>query len=770
MSNFFGSIFEFLFKYTPVTFSRGEFAFGAPHALALIVVLSLAAAGLAVVTYRRVGARSAARDRSVLTAIRVGAILLLMFCLMRPMLVLSMALPQRNFVGILMDDSRSMAIADEGKERRGDVAQKHFVHPDSRLVDELKEKFLIRYYTFSSAAARTGAPEDMTYEGGKTRLMDAIERAQQDMSAVPVAGFIVVTDGADNAQSPMADQLLKLKASGVPLYPVGVGRTRFDKDVEISRVEAPHLALKGASIIVDLFVTQHGFTGQKKRLTVEDGGRIVSEQEITLPAEGEVAPVRVHVTAEQGGPRNFKFKVEPSPGELLIENNEQYAQIVVNDRREKILYFEGEPRWESRFLLQSLQDDENLQVVMMVQTADNKFFRKNVDDGEELAGGFPTTREELYKYRSVILGSVDASFFTHDQLQMLADFVSDRGGGLLLLGGRLSFSEGGYYGTPLADALPVTFGMRRMTSAESEDDTPYTEIRVELTPAGRIHPATRLAANEDESADKWKSLPAVTTVNSIDELKPGATELISGTSVRGRGHYPVLVFQRYGRGKVLAMPIQDSWLWQMAYEMDVEDLTHETLWKQVTRWLVTGVPRPVNIAAERDEVAPKEGVVLRAEVSDPRYVHLNDARVTAYVSGPGMPETEIPMEWAVDRDGEYRASFTPNEEGEYRVRAQAWKNDSLIAVDTTFVRAAQPRSEYFGAEMNEQLLKRIAKETGGKFYTPDKLGSMAEDMTYTKSGAVTVQQLDLWDMPFIFVVLIGLIGSEWIFRKFRGLA
>jgi hypothetical protein len=135
-----------------------------------------------------------------------------------------------------------------------------------------------------------------------------------------------------------------------------------------------------------------------------------------------------------------------------------------------------------------------------------------------------------------------------------------------------------------------------------------------------------------------------------------------------------------------------------------------------------------------------------------------------------MPEKEIPMEWTVDRDGEYRASFTPTEEGEFRVRAEARMGDSLLAVDTTFVRAAESRAEYFGAQMNRTLLERIAKETGGKFYTPDNLGGLAEDMTYTKSGAVAVQQLDLWDMPFIFVLLVGMVGSEWIYRKLRGLA
>ncbi len=770
MANFFEAVFEFLFKYRPVTWDRADFTFGAPYPTLLIVVLAVAAAGFALLTYQRVGARSSTKDRAVLTALRVGIVLILMVCLMRPMLVLSTALPQRNFIGILMDDSQSMSIADQGTERRCDVAIKHFAAANSKLVDQLKEKFLLRYYAFSSSSNRTGAPQEMKCEGGQTKVMDALDKAQQDLSAVPVAGMVVVSDGADNAGASMAEQILKLKASGIPIYTVGMGQERFKKDVEISRVEAPNQALKGASVIVDLMITQRGYNGDKRTLTVEDQGRIVSTQEITLPPDGEVAPVRVHVVADDGGPRLFKFKIAAEGNEQIAENNEQNSMVIVNDRREKILYFEGEPRWEAPFTRRALENDENLQLVLLARTAENKFWRSGLDDKEELAGGFPTTREELFKYRAIILGSVEASFFTIDQLQMLSDFVGDRGGGLLLLGGRQSFAEGGYFGTPLQDVMPIVFGNHRVSTSDSEDDTRFAELGVSLTPAGMIHPATRLASDEKESAAKWVKLPVVSTVNQIDDIKPGATELISGTIVRGRGRQPVLVYQRYGRGKVIAMPIQDSWIWQMHADMPVEDETHETLWKQLSRWLVTGVPRQVNVAAERDQVAPNESIVFRTEVSDKNFVHINNAKVKAWVSGPGMPEAEVPMEWTVDHDGEYRASFTPKEEGQYRIRTQAWQGDSTLGVDTTFVQSAPMRSEYFGAHMNKPLLERIANETGGKFYTPDRLDGLAEDMTYTKSGAVAVQQLDLWDMPLLFMGLIALVGSEWVYRKLRGLA
>jgi uncharacterized membrane protein len=103
-----------------------------------------------------------------------------------------------------------------------------------------------------------------------------------------------------------------------------------------------------------------------------------------------------------------------------------------------------------RFIRAAVEADSNLQVVALQRTAENKFLRLSIDTADELASGFPKTRAELFHYRSIILGNMEASFFTHDQLAMLADFVNVRGGGLLFLGGRRAFAEGGYAGTPLS--------------------------------------------------------------------------------------------------------------------------------------------------------------------------------------------------------------------------------------------------------------------------------------------------------------------------------
>jgi uncharacterized membrane protein len=400
---------------------------------------------------------------------------------------------------------------------------------------------------------------------------------------------------------------------------------------------------------------------------------------------------------------------------------------------------------------------------MLQRTADRKFLRLDIDAPEDLAGGFPKTRDELFAYRGLVLGSIEAAAFTADQQRMIADFVNQRGGGLLALGGRRAFAEGGYAGTAVADVLPV-----QLDDAKAAADF-VEEIKVSPTRLGQTHVATQIAGTEALSAERWATLPALTTVNPVHRVKPGAAVLLEGKGASSPDAQVVLAYQRYGAGKVLAMPVQDSWMWQMHASVPLEDMTHETLWRRLLRWLVDGVPDRVMAAADRDRVEAGDTVTVTANVRDGGFLGLNDATVTAAVTGPKGERRDVPMSFVVDRDGEYRATFTADVDGLYQVDVAATRAGEAVGADTAFVRAAPDDGEYFDAAMRATLLKRVAEDTGGRFYTASTAGSLADDITYLGRGVTVVQEKDLWDMPIVLALLIGLVGGEWFLRRRVGL-
>jgi hypothetical protein len=245
--------------------------------------------------------------------------------------------------------------------------------------------------------------------------------------------------------------------------------------------------------------------------------------------------------------------------------------------------------------------------------------------------------------------------------------------------------------------------------------------------------------------------------------------LLTGTT-NNRQDQVVLAYQRYGRGKSLAFPVQDSWNWKMDAKVPVEDSTHATFWRRLVRWLVDGVPDPVSLSTAVDRVEPGEPMKLTAEVVDPAFAEVNDAQVIAQIKAPSGRTTEVPLEWTVSRDGEYRGSFVPDEAGVYEVKATADRNQQNLGTSVMHARASAGDAEYFDAAMRASLLNRIAEETGGHFFTPASAAALPEAISYSGRGVTVVEERDLWDMPIVLMLMLTLVAAEWGFRRKRGLA
>jgi uncharacterized membrane protein len=758
----FDAIFRFFFSLSPVVFSQGEYRF-APTT-GSYVAAALVGAGVALTVYAYRSGKGRARDRMALAGIRIAILAVILVCLFRPLLVVKAAVAQQNFLAVLLDDSRSMQIADTGGKPRAEYVKAEFGAADSGLLRALSERFTVRTFRFSSQLARVSQPNDLTFGGSQSRLGAALSGVRQELAGLPVAGLVMVSDGADTADAALGEALLGLKAESLPVFTVGVGQETLSRDIQVGRVVTPKTALKGTTLMVDVVLSQSGFDGQKVTLDVEDEGTLVSTQDIALPNAGAPASVAVRFTVNEAGPRVLRFRVTPQEGELVTENNAREALIDVRDRKEKILYYEGEPRFEYKFLRRAIPDGDNVIVTGLIRTADNKYLRQGVDGPDELVAGFPKTREELFAYRGIIIGSTEAAALTGDQLRMLAEFVDRRGGGLLMLGGPRAFAEGGWAGTTVSDVLPVVLDRARVQEKGS-----VTRLNVKPTRAGAATAVTQLGPNEAASAEKWASLPVVTMVNRIDAVKPGATVLLTGTD-ESRTEKPVLVFQRYGRGKTFAFLPQDSWMWQMHATISVEDLTHENYWRQLLRWLVDGVPDQVEPSFTNERVEPGEAAELTAMVVDPSFVELNDASVMVTLTSPDGTVADIPMAWDGEHPGEYNAFLPTKAPGWYEAKLEATRGGKSVGSAITHFRAAPGDAEYFDATMHAATLKRISDETGGRFYAADNTASLADDLRYTGRGVTTVEEHDLWHMPIVLMLLVGLLCAEWGYRRAVGLA
>ncbi len=763
MTSVVDAIVTFFFKFPARVFARGDFALAPVVPTIFIAVAAAASVILIAFLYARVSTISP-RDRIVLGALRTLAVLLVLGCLLRPGLVIASAVPQRNVFAVVLDDSRSMRIRDIGDTSR--LARVQRVFDDTAALSRtLGERFALRRFRFGADASPLASARDLTGSGTRSDLARALDAVREDLNGLPLAGIVLVSDGADNGGTRYDDALLALRARRIPVYTVGVGRERFDRDLAVERVQAPRHTLVGATVLVEADVRVRGIGRDVAIVSVEADGRVVSTDTVKAPASGDLVHVRLQVPPLQAGVHRLAVRARPLANELVTENNEWQTSIEVRAGPDRILYIEGEPRPEFAFLRRAVATDSGVQVVGLMRSAERKFLRLGVRDSLELLGGFPTSREELFSYRAIILGSIEAAFFSADQLRMLADFVSRRGGGLLVLGGRASLSEGAFADTPLADILPLT-----LTRGEPNIEGPATAMKIRPTRAGESHAALQLRGSVGSSRARWDSLPALTSVNRAGSLRAGATVLLAGQIEGGRADVPVLAWQHYGRGMSAVFAVQDSWLWKMDASIGVEDMTHQTFWRQIVRWLVDDAPAPFEIAASPSRVAPGEPVTLRARLADAYFADINDANVTAIVTTPTGNTITVPLEWSLREDGSYTGRFNAADSGRYAIAATAKRGTDTTRLASTTLLVDERGADVSQAEQRPAVLRRIANETGGRYYALDDVAKLADDAMFTESGVTVREAKDLWDMPVVFLLLALLLGGEWGYRRWRGLA
>jgi uncharacterized membrane protein len=759
------SVFTFLFKYPPRLFDRGELVLAPVVPVWLIALAILGALALVVVAYRQLrGIRRV--DRIVLGTTRALALVIVLACLLRPTEVLSSAVAQRNVLAILLDDSRSMRVPDVDGATRTSAMQRAFAD-SSALVRRLASRYAVRTFRFAAEPSPAPAATRLDANGGRTDLAAALNGVRSDLAGLPVAGVIVVTDGADNAGGDLGASILGLKARRVPVYTVGVGEERFSRDLSVTSVSAPPSVLAGSTVLIDAAIGVRGAGGEKTTLTAEADGKIVASEEVTLPRRGDVVRTRLRVPPMPAGSYRLTVRARPIRGELVAENNEYSTVLDVRPGPARVLYVEGEPRPEFAFLRRAVAGDSAVQVVGLMRSAEHKFLRLGVRDSLELVNGFPTRREELFRFRAIILGSIESSFFTGDQLRMLQEFVSQRGGTLLALGGRAALAEGGYAGTPVSEVLPVMLNAQR-----ADTGAVPIELAIRPTAAGRAHAALRLRETEAANIARWDSLPKLTSVNRLGGLRAGATTLLAGRAgeEKDAAEVPVLAFQRYGRGTGIVLGVQDTWLWRMHASIPLEDATHATLWRQTLRWMVEGVPDQVELAAVPARVAPGEPVELRARVVDSTFAPVTQASVVARITTPTGALVDVPLERSPTADGTFTGRYVPPDRGAYAMSATArLAADSLRSVSGALL-ADDQGADVEQAELRTGLLRQVANETGGHYYPLSQAARLAEDVNFTESGVTQRDAHDLWDMPIVFLLLVTLLGAEWFYRRRRGLA
>ncbi len=776
--------------------------------VAALVLLGVAAASL-LWSYARAGSSASPGVRVACALLKGFGFASLALCLVEPLLTGSRAKKGANAFALVADSSQSLQVKDAGSdEARGDWARDR-LRKDRPWKTRLAQDFDVRSYAFDSHLRAVEGFDALAFDGTGSALGPSLAALARRFKGLPLAGVLLFTDGNRTDGADLDPATLP------PIFPVIPPSRGVARDVGVSGVSVTQTNFESAPVVIRADVAAPGFDGRGVvAAVVDEAGKVVERQELKAEWEGKPASFRFQFRPEHRGISFYQVRAfaasaekagapgtfdEAASGEQTLANN---ARLVVVDQGGgpyRVLYLGGRPNWEFKFLRRALADDEQVQLVGLIRIArrvakfdfqasgtrtnsplfdgfDNAdpdaaeradqpvLIRLDTLDEAELRDGFPKAADELYKYHAIVIDDLEAGFFTQDQLALIRNFVAQRGGGLLMLGGPDSFADGKYDRTPVGDLLPVYLDRPVDGPSPGASDG---DLSLVLTREGWLQPWVRTERTEEQERAKLALAPPYRVLSRVGAIKPGASVLAEVRDAAGEVA-PALAAQPFGAGRVAALLVGDLWRRALRRENPAEDDLDRS-WRQAVRWLVGDVPGRVAVAVKaRSEAAAVE---LSVRVKDAEYRPLDNARVALKVTLPDKSSLLLDAGPDGREAGLYSTTYVAKAPGPYRVEATARGPDGAEVGTREAGWAAQPSADEFARlEPDRAFLADLARKTGGEVVDGDRLGSFVASLAARDAPINEPWTSPLWHEPLYFLLALAALAAEWGVRRVNGLA
>lgn len=770
-----------------------ELAFRGGWFLALLLIV--AAIALAIFLYRR--ETSISRNRRFLMMFcKVGALLTLIVLVMKPFALIRETKESLPTMLVLLDTSKSMALDDPrksredveeaakalnklpleeslksedtatlgqslGSTRRIDLARGALTHPGINVLEKLEEKYDVRLFTFDSSIQSQSLGDDSdglgtlpilnTPDGASSQVGTALSEAVGRFAGQSLAGAMVISDfswveGTDPVR--VAHQL----KDRVPLYSVAVGLPS-PPDIRLLSVVGPEVVFKGDRVPLRVKFESRGYNGLKVNLEMKIDGESADPKEVELK-EGVQFAEMMFVPQQDTGTINLEFTIAPRDDETSDANNVATHKVRILDEKIKVLYIEGMPRWEFRYLRWVLLRDRRLQVRFLMTQGDSAL----AGSSPHHIGRFPEDPKEALKYDLIILGDVPASYFNAAQTKLIEQLVRERGGSLLMLAGPVA-APSTYRDTPLGSLLPVNLG--------TGGTGPTANSVPEVTAAGQESLITSLSLSPETSAAVWGKVSPMWGLPNLDGPKPGATVLLTlrGQNDPNKPPYPLVAWQRVGTGKSLFVGTED--LWRMRQE--VGDRFHSRFWGQTIQFLtlsrLLGENKQITIETDRSTYSTGDQIRIFANVLTESFDPVDAPTYEVVLEPEGKPDAGASIELTPveGTPGLFTGSYTAGKDGGYVLKTQPQdaevSNEATFAIETVDIEDRE-------TAMQPDVAKQIAEISGGQQLTLTGLGRFAESLEPAeKISTVVKSERDLWDSPLWFLLVIAFAGAEWYLRR-----
>jgi len=650
------------------------------------------------------------------------------------------------------------------------VPVKHLLAGADGLIEALRRQHNVELLTFCGETQPINVPEgqtladlplvDTTDAGDRTDIALALGRARELAGKKRLAAIVVITDGDANIGRSPVDEARRIRAENVPIYTVGVGNPDEPFDLELADVKSKKSAYINDTVVVTAEVKSSGYDEQEVVVALRSIDETLAEETITLSARARLQRVQLTFVPEKTGLMPCTVEVRPLANEIRADNNEKRFEIEVVKEKRRVLLVEQFPRWEWRFLKNAIGRDPDFDLTMVLFHSHERAAR-----GEEYIPSFPTSKRELYQYEIIILGDVAREEFGAKQLDLIREFVEERGRPFVMIaGGR--YTPYDYVGTPIEKLLPVVL---KSDPAAQLGHTIDSGFNIEMTAAGWQHPIFMLENDRHENDRVWAELPPSYWCADVERAKTGATTLAVHPFLSNRyGKLPLVVTQHYGAGKVLMLNIDSTWRWRYEYG----DVYHYRFWGNILRWLIAtpleGEGKYVRLTTDKDRYRQGELVAVTARVSDKLYYPFTNGKVYVELIDPFGSVDRVQLALADAKTGLYEGRFTAATGGSWRLQSVVPElgeegTQAALKID---VEAEEPEAR--SVQMRADVLADLAALTGGRFHMLDTAAAIPTEIDTLIATSSTTDTRELWDTFLVILVFTAFITGEWLLRKRKG--
>jgi hypothetical protein len=712
----------------------------------LVIGLFVLAILLAFLTYKRTYPPISKRKKTLLLSLRMVALFSLFLILSEPILTIVRRFVQKPVVAILVDTSKSMMFKGTQVSRKEELEDLLKSDP----LEKLSSKAELQTYGFADTIFPLNLKGELPDSLGKaTSIGEAVKSVEDKLEDKNLRGIVILSDGANNLGT---DPVFVAKSKNVPVYTCGIGEYTPPKDIAIERIVYNDIGYVDNKIPIQVDISQVGFDKLKVPVSIKKiskGGEkeTQAQENLTLSASGGTQALELAITPKEEGIHQYELTVPPQKEELIKENNRRIFSIKVLKSKIKVLLVSGSLNWEYAFLKRALEKDKNIDLKSLV-------YGKNKS---AIIGRFPQSEKEASQFDILIF--VDPPNFIFAQYKnQINDFVFKNGGSALFLLGKdfmetKAFMEAG-------SILP--FHLEGATIRYLS-----TDLTLELTSEGRLHPVTRLVENSEENLKVWEELPPFLRVVILGSASTDAVTLATFKNPSGNGIIsPSMVVRNYGKGKMMVATVTPFWRWDfLLWGIGKDNQSYQKLWNNSIRWLVTREDMDlINILTDKKIYKSGERINFYAKIFDQNYQKIKDASVLLKIKTEAAADSEM-LSLSQDQMGDYTGTLRSLSPDKYLFEGEVFRDGTRIGSKKGEFTVEEYSLEDADLNTDFDLLKRMAEASGGKFYEKDQIGNLVTDLELVEKQEERTKEIQLWNHPILLILFIGCLSAEWAIRK-----